>query len=62
MSDIQTEKVSDFIKTMTPDEMAEAVKQIPSLYLWAELMRRESVMTGMLSQITAVMECREERG
>lgn len=61
MSDIQTEKVSDFIKAMTTEEMAEAVKQIPSNFLWSELMRRENIMTGMLSQITAVMECREER-
>ena len=55
MGELAREERSGVIKAMEPEELDVVVKAIPSSYMWAELMRRDGIMTGMLQSIYGVM-------
>ena len=55
LNEIEKERLSDMIRSMYEEQIAECVKHIPSRFLWEELQRREKEAVLKLDRITTAL-------
>lgn len=56
ISDLQREKITNFICGMSDAELCVAVQAIPSAYMYSELRRRDEAKAKTLNEISKQLE------
>lgn len=56
MNTVEIERISNYVKDMTPDEAQHLVRQLPADLMYNELARRESLKSTQLEVIGKILQ------